>query len=112
MTSLSQKLLNDFLTVSMRTSFMYSSAANNRSCRHTRSLTRANGKVTHAGEFAKRAIKKCVEFLPGAPFYGINPDLSTLRLSFAAADVGKIEEGLGGCGKRPDLRDKHARILL
>jgi 2-aminoadipate transaminase len=40
-----------------------------------------------------------VAFVPGAPFYATNPDLSTLRLSFATADVGKIEEGVGRLGK-------------
>jgi DNA-binding transcriptional MocR family regulator len=32
--------------------------------------------------------------VPGAPFYAQNPDPSTLRLSFATADVAKIEEGI------------------
>jgi 2-aminoadipate transaminase len=37
--------------------------------------------------------------VPGAPFYAQNPDKSTLRLSFATADVGKIEEGVGRLGR-------------
>ncbi|WP_293605553.1 PLP-dependent aminotransferase family protein [Polaromonas sp. UBA4122] len=57
-------------------------------------LTGAGGKVKDGGELAKRAIEKGVAFVPGAPFYASNPDLSTLRLSFATADVGKIEEGV------------------
>jgi DNA-binding transcriptional MocR family regulator len=59
------------------------------------SLTGANGKPADAAEFAKRAIDKLVAFVPGAPFYAHDPDLSTLRLSFATADVAKIEEGIG-----------------
>ncbi len=57
-------------------------------------LTGAGGKVKDGNELAKRAIEKGVAFVPGAPFYANNPDLSTLRLSFATADVGKIEEGV------------------
>jgi DNA-binding transcriptional MocR family regulator len=59
------------------------------------SLTGANGKPANAAEFAKRAIDKLVAFVPGAPFYAHDPDLRTLRLSFATADVAKIEEGIG-----------------
>ena len=52
-----------------------------------------------AGEFAKRAIEKLVAFVPGAPFYAHDPDVSTLRLSFATADVAKIEEGIRRLGQ-------------
>jgi len=62
-------------------------------------LTGAGGKSKDAGEFAKKAIEKLVAFVPGAPFYAANPDLATLRLSFATADVAKIEEGVGRLGK-------------
>ena len=58
------------------------------------SLTGAGGKTRDAGEFAKRAIAQGVAFVPGAPFYAENPDHATFRLSFATADVGKIEEGV------------------
>jgi 2-aminoadipate transaminase len=58
-------------------------------------LTGAGGKVKDGGEFAKRAIDKGVAFVPGAPFYAGNPDLSTLRLSFATVGLEKIEEGVG-----------------
>ena len=61
-------------------------------------LTGAGGKVKDGAELAKRAIEKGVAFVPGAPFYANNPDLSTLRLSFATADVGKIEDGVGRLG--------------
>src|SRR5205085_2754217 len=56
-------------------------------------LTGAGGKVKDAAEFAKRAIEQGVAFVPGAPFYAKNPDLSALRLSFATADLGKIADG-------------------
>jgi DNA-binding transcriptional MocR family regulator len=62
-------------------------------------LTGANGKLKDAGEFAKRAIEKGVAFVPGAPFYAHDPDPATLRLSFATADVAKIEEGIGRLGQ-------------
>ncbi len=47
-----------------------------------------------AREFAKRAIAQGVAFVPGAPFFAADPDVSTLRLSFATADVARIEEGI------------------
>ena len=58
-------------------------------------LTGANGKIDNGAEFAKRAIDKGVAFVPGVPFYAADPDPSTLRLSFATADVARIEEGVG-----------------
>jgi DNA-binding transcriptional MocR family regulator len=61
-------------------------------------LTGAGGKVKDGGELAKRAIEKGVAFVPGAPFYAKDPDLSTLRLSFATAPVDKIEEGVARLG--------------
>jgi len=57
-------------------------------------LTGAGGKVGDGNELAKRAIEKGVAFVPGAPFFCANPDPATLRLSFATADVAKIEEGV------------------
>ncbi|HEY8360872.1 MAG TPA: PLP-dependent aminotransferase family protein [Ramlibacter sp.] len=62
-------------------------------------LTGAGGKVKDASELARRAIEQGVAFVPGAPFYAKDPDLSALRLSFATADVGKIEEGVGRLGR-------------
>ena len=52
----------------------------------------------NANDFAKRAIEKLVDFDAGAPFFARDPDSSTLRLSFASADVAKIEEGIGRLG--------------
>ncbi len=62
-------------------------------------LTGAHGKPANAAEFAKRAIDKLVAFVPGAPFYAQAPDPATLRLSFATADVSKIEEGMARLGQ-------------
>ena len=62
-------------------------------------LTGAGGKIKDGNEFAKRAIAEGVAFVPGAPFYCANPDLRTLRLSFATADEGKIREGIGRLAK-------------
>ena len=62
-------------------------------------LTGAGGKTKDASEFAKRAIEKGVAFVPGAPFYAADADVATFRLSFATADLGKLEEGVGRLGK-------------
>jgi DNA-binding transcriptional MocR family regulator len=57
-------------------------------------LTGAHGKINNGAEFAKRAIDKGVAFVPGVPFYAADADPSTFRLSFATADVARIEEGV------------------
>jgi len=62
-------------------------------------LTGAAGKASNAADFAKRAIGQLVAFVPGAPFYAHDPDPSSFRLSFATADVAKIEEGIGRLGR-------------
>ncbi len=62
-------------------------------------LTGAKGKMSDANEFAKRAIEQGVAFVPGAPFFAANPDVSTFRLSFATAGVDKIEEGVARLSK-------------
>ena len=62
-------------------------------------LTGAHGKSASAPEFAKRAIDKMVAFVPGAPFFAHDPDLSTLRLSFATVGLDKIEEGIARLGQ-------------
>ena len=61
-------------------------------------LTGANGKLADAGVLAQRAIEKLVAFVPGAPFFAEKPDVATLRLSFATANVEKIEEGIARLG--------------
>lgn len=55
-------------------------------------LTGVGGKTLDVGESAKKAIEQGVAFVPGAPFYASSPDVSTLRLSVASADVGKLGE--------------------
>ena len=62
-------------------------------------LTGEGGKLKDAGEFARKAIEQCVAFVPGAPFYASNPDRAAFRLSFATADVSKIEEGMKRLGR-------------
>ncbi|RZL93871.1 MAG: PLP-dependent aminotransferase family protein [Variovorax sp.] len=61
-------------------------------------LTGANGKLADANVLAKKAIEKLVAFVPGAPFFAEKPDLATLRLSFATANIEKIEEGIARLG--------------
>ena len=62
-------------------------------------LTGAGGKTQDAAAFAKKAIEQGVAFVPGAPFYAAEPDMASFRLSFATADLGKIEEGVRRLGK-------------
>ena len=62
-------------------------------------LTGAKGNIADGAEFARRAIAQGVAFVPGVPFYAANPDRATLRLSFATADVARIEEGVARLGK-------------
>ena len=57
-------------------------------------LTGAGGKLSDGNVLAKRAIEHGVAFVPGAPFYAANPDLSRLRLSFATVGVDAIEQGV------------------
>jgi DNA-binding transcriptional MocR family regulator len=61
-------------------------------------LTGAKGGPDNAAAFAQRAIDRLVAFVPGAPFYAHDADPATLRLSFATADVAKIEEGVARLG--------------
>jgi DNA-binding transcriptional MocR family regulator len=62
-------------------------------------LTGAGGREKDAREFARRAIEHGVAFVPGAPFYARDPDVSTFRLSFATAPADKIREGIARLGK-------------
>ena len=52
-----------------------------------------------ATAYAKRAPDYGVAFVPGSPFYAVNPDTATLRLSYATSDLGKIEEGVARLAK-------------
>ncbi len=71
-------------------------------------LTGADGRIKDAGEFAKRAIEHGVAFVPGAPFFATEPDHCALRLSFATADSGKIDEGVGRLRKAIESPCVHA----
>ena len=62
-------------------------------------LTGKNGKLADANVLAKKAIEEGVAFVPGAPFFSQNPNVSTLRLSFATADEDKIREGVARLAK-------------
>jgi DNA-binding transcriptional MocR family regulator len=52
-----------------------------------------------ATAYAKRAPDHGVAFVPGTPFFAVNPDNATLRLSYATSDLRKIEEGVGRLAK-------------
>lgn len=65
-------------------------------------LTGAGGRIADGNEFARRAIAQGVAFVPGAPFYCADPDVSTLRLSFATADEARIREGVGRLARALD----------
>ncbi|MBX9871870.1 MAG: PLP-dependent aminotransferase family protein [Burkholderiaceae bacterium] len=62
-------------------------------------LTGAGGKIKDGNELAKRSIEQGVAFVPGAPFFATNPDVSSLRLSFATVGEDKIREGVERLGK-------------
>ena len=62
-------------------------------------LTGTHGAEKDGNAFAKSAIVKGVAFVPGAPFFANDPDLSSIRLSFATADLAKIEEGITRLGQ-------------
>lgn len=62
-------------------------------------LTGARGQEKDGNALAKRAIEQGVAFVPGTPFFAQNPDTSTLRLSFATADIARIEEGIARLAK-------------
>ncbi len=57
-------------------------------------LTGAGRRGTDASALARRAIDHGVAVVPGTPFYAHDPDLATLRLSFATADRDRIREGV------------------
>ena len=61
-------------------------------------LTGAGGKSADAAQFAERAIDQGVAFVPGAPFYAKDADPSTLRLSFATANLELIAQGASRLG--------------
>lgn len=62
-------------------------------------LTGEGGHTRDGNAFAQAAIAQGVAFVPGTPFYCAQPDHATLRLSFATADVAKIQEGVERLGR-------------
>lgn len=58
-------------------------------------LTGIGGRLTDGNELARRAIEHGVAFVPGAPFFARDPDVSTFRLSFATVGEDPIREGVG-----------------
>ncbi len=57
-------------------------------------LTGAGGRLADGNELARRAIDQGVAFVPGAPFFARDPDVATIRLSFATVGVERIREGV------------------
>ena len=55
---------------------------------------RLTGELT-AGELLKECIPRGVMFVPGEGFQAENPDLFTLRLSFATPSIESIRQGVG-----------------
>jgi len=51
-------------------------------------------KNVDATELLGRAVQRQVAFVPGAPFYALQPQTNTLRLSFATVSESKIKEGI------------------
>jgi DNA-binding transcriptional MocR family regulator len=47
-----------------------------------------------ASELLVAALRHDVAFVPGAPFFAVDPDLRTLRLSFTTHTPAQIVEGL------------------
>ncbi len=62
-------------------------------------LTGAGGRLADSNELARRAIEHGVAFVPGAPFFARDPDVSTFRLSFATVGEDRIREGVGRLAK-------------
>jgi 2-aminoadipate transaminase len=62
-------------------------------------LTGAGGACADGATLARLAIDAGVAFVPGAPFYARQPDLATLRLSFATVGLDRIEEGVQRLGR-------------
>jgi 2-aminoadipate transaminase len=62
-------------------------------------LTGARGQSTDVAALAKAAIANNVAFVPGAPFFAHDADMTALRLSFATANEDLIREGVARLGE-------------
>jgi 2-aminoadipate transaminase len=58
-------------------------------------LPTVKGKPMNAVDLLPVAVAHGVAFVPGAPFYTVSPDISTLRLSFVTASADEITKGVG-----------------
>ncbi len=61
-------------------------------------LTGVRGQSTDVTALAKAAIANNVAFVPGAPFFAHDADMTALRLSFATANEDLIREGVARLG--------------
>ncbi len=61
-------------------------------------LTGARGQSTDVAALAKAAIANNAAFVPGAPFFAHDADMTSLRLSFATANEDLIREGIARLG--------------
>jgi 2-aminoadipate transaminase len=52
-----------------------------------------------SGKLLAKAVDRHVAFVPGAPFYAVNPRANTLRLSFVTVPGAKIDEGVAILGE-------------
>jgi 2-aminoadipate transaminase len=62
-------------------------------------LTGARGQSTDVAALAKAAIANNVAFVPGAPFFAHDADMTALRLSFATANEDLIRAGIARLGQ-------------
>ena len=62
-------------------------------------LTGARGQSTDVAALAKAAIANNVAFVPGAPFFAHDADMTALRFSFATANEDLIREGVARLGQ-------------
>ncbi len=62
-------------------------------------LTGARGQSTDVAALAKAAIANNVAFVPGAPFFAHDADMTALRFSFATANEDLIREGVTRLGQ-------------
>ncbi len=65
----------------------------------TGAVTDARRQSTDVAALAKAAITNNVAFVPGAPFFAHDADMTALRLSFATANEDLIREGVARLGQ-------------
>ena len=65
----------------------------------TGAVTGGRGQSTDVAALAQAAIANNVAFVPGAPFFAHDADMTALRLSFATANEDLIREGVARLGQ-------------